>query len=503
MLISVVLSIALACSIETPFTDQPGHGMGVRFTRRGLEKFCQKGYALIPDIISAMPSLQIPEVTIGPLKFTLSNVKPRAVRVSTMKVYLQDNNFVKMEARDGLMQLSMRLKATITGITGTVDCIFTLKDFGADVSLRLGDDPTCPYHFGLFNISNVMYSSGLDIDAIGLDTGGSVLANALQGMRSTLETLLKDNILQFLFDAIFNSIKQSMLNKPPIAQIGDYLTDQRYIDGINVIDKKVVANQGGHSMIINTADWSARASYSSEITLPLPKAVYSDRDYELYFDRESVNSYLYAWHVAYDKFRADGLTVSYSAIRGQNIPGLAEALVEAGLLGNVNDLGIGVTLALSVHPSKDAAPHIPWIGAAALPVNVTGALTVTASKASASISTTLINSESGMLFSSLLKLKKYIYGATVNEIRAYLKLINLDSITITKENNKSMRNSTPLLKYLVLNEYLPFVNSILINPGICLLNWNAADLDTIISVHLCNEDRVLFVADIEKNQYFA
>ena len=302
MLVLLLVSAILSCEMNTPFTEEPKYGMGVRFTRRGLEKFCQKGYSIIPDFLRQMPPFSLPEIAVGPLKLTLSNVDLHAVRVSTMKVYLQDNNFVKMEARDGLMQILMQLNATITGITGTVDYTFTLKDFGADISLRLGDDPTCPYHFGLSEISNVVYSSGLDIDAIGLDTSGSFLATAIQGMGPTLETLVKDTVLQLLLDTIFKSIKQSMLNLPLVVQISnadnDYLTDQRYINGINVVDNKIVADQGGFSMIITTPDWSVRALYPNKITSPPPKTVYTDRDYEFYVDRESVNSYLYAWHVA-------------------------------------------------------------------------------------------------------------------------------------------------------------------------------------------------------------
>ncbi|ESU36829.1 Hypothetical protein DHA2_152144 [Giardia duodenalis] len=502
MLVLLLLSAILSCDMNTPFTEEPSHGMGVRFTQRGLEKFCQKDYAIIPDIISAMPSIQVPEVTVGPLKFALSNVKPHAMRVSTMKVYLQDNNLVKMEARDGIMQISMRLKAVITGITETVDCTFTLKDFGADISLRIGDDPTCPYHFGLFDILNVIYSSGLDIDAIGLDTGGSVLATAIQGMGPTLETLVKDTVLQFLLDTIFKSIKQSMLNLPLVHQLSDYFTDQRYINGINVIDKKIVTNQGGLTMIADKVSFTPILSYPVAISSPPPKTVYTDRDYELYFDRESVNSYLYAWHVGYNKLNVDGLTVPYSTIRAQNIPGLAEALVKAGLLSSVNDLGLGVTLTLSVSPSKDTAPHIPWIGAAALPVNLTGALSVTASKTSTSASKLLVSAEDNVLFSARPRLRKHTYGFNNDQARAYLELTELANITITKEDREGMHESEPLLKYLVLNKYLPFVNGILIDPGVCLMNGNFIDLASVTPVQLCDEDRVLFVADIEKNQYF-
>ncbi|ESU34826.1 Hypothetical protein DHA2_154150 [Giardia duodenalis] len=506
MRVLLLVSAILSCELNTPFAEEPSRGMGVRFTRRGLEKFCQKGYSIIPDFLRQMPPFSLPEIAVGPLKLTLSNVRPRAVRVSTMKVYLQDNNFVKMEARDGLMQISMRLKAVITGFTGTVDCTFTLKDFGADISLRLGDDPTCPYHFGLSEISNVVYSSGLDIDAIGLDAEGSVLATAIQGMGPTLETLVKDTVLQLLLDTIFKSIKQSMLNLPLVVQISnadnDYLTDQRYINGINVVDNKVVGDQGGFSMIVAVPDWSVRALYPNKITSPPPKTVYTDRDYEFYVDRESVNSYLYAWHVAYDKFKADGLTVPYSTIRAQNIPGLAEALVEAGLLNNVNDLGLGVTLTLSVSPSKDTAPHIPWIGAAALPVNLTGALSVTASKSSGQTPVTLANLEGDVLFSSALKLKKFTYGFNNDQVRAYVELLGVYDIA-TKKHSEGMNDPVPLLKRLLLDKYLPLVNPILAETGVALMNGNFIDYATVDVIYLCSEDRVLFVADIEKNQYFA
>ena len=491
------------CNMTTAFFDEPEHGMGARFTRRGLEKFCQKGYEIIPDIISALPPFRIPEITLRALKFTLSNVRTRAVRVSTMKVYLQDNNFVKMEARDGLMQLSMRLKAIITGISGTVDCTFTLKDFGADISLRLGDDPTCPYHFGLFDISNVVYSSGLDIDAIGLDTGGSILANAIQGMAPTLEALVKDTVLQALLNAIFSAIKQSMLDLPVVVEDNDYLTDQRYINGINVIDGKIVANQGGFSIVVDPSDWSVRALYPNKITSPPPRTVYTNRDYELYFDRESVNSYLYVWHTVYDKFKASDLTIPYSTVKSQNIPGLADALVKAGLLSNAGDSGRGVTLALAVSPSKSAAPHIPWVGAAALPVNLTGALVVTASKASSSTPATLVSVEGSVLFSSLLRLKKHTYGFANDQVRAYVGLLGVYSIDITQSTVGYMNDPIALLEYMVSEKYLSFVNPILAEPGICLMNGNFIDYATVSTVYLCGEDRVLFASDIEKNRYFA
>ncbi|ESU39234.1 Hypothetical protein DHA2_150120 [Giardia duodenalis] len=61
----------------------------------------------------------------------------------------------------------------------------------------------------------------------------------------------------------------------------------------------------------------------------------------------------------------------------------------------------------------------------------------------------------------------------------------------------------PLLKRLLLDKYLPLVNPILAETGVALMNGNFIDYATIDTVYLCSEDRVLFVADIEKNRYFS
>lgn len=505
MLAILIYGVTLACMRDTPFTEKPSHGMGVRFTQRGLEKFCQRGYAIVPDILAGMRPINMDEISIGFLKVTISNLKPRAVRISSMNVYLQDDNFVKMEVRNGLMQLSMRLKATISGITGTVDCVFTLKDFGGDISLRIGDDPDCPYHFGLFNISNVVRSSGLAIDAVPLNEGGSFLANALLGMTPTLNVLIKGTVLQTLVNTIFRAIKQAMLDLELVVWFHDkmyeYVTDQRYIDGINIIDKKIVADQGGMSMIMNP-DLTIKHFYPNKIVSPSPKTVYTDRDYEFYVDREAINSALYAWHMKYKSFTKSDLSIPYTAIRSQNIAGLAEALVAARVLNDVNDLGADVTLTVSALVD-DAAPHVPWIGAAALLVNITGQFKITASKASMSAPTALVDVEGSVLFSAALQLRKFVYGFANDQVRAHLELLSVHDLIISKENSEAASNLHFPLKSLIQKLYLPYANIVLGHPGVFLMNGNFIDYNTISAIYLCAEDRVLFVADIEKNMYFS
>lgn len=501
LLILVLFPITLTCLLRTPFTEEPKHGMGVRFTQRGLEKFCQKGYTIVPDIIASMPPFQIEGITLGPLTLTISNIKPRAVRVSTMKVYFQDNNYVKMEVRDGLMQLSMRIEASLMGGTGSVDCIISLKDFGGDISLQIGDDKDCPYHFGMFDIKSVPLTSGLTIDAVGLDAIGSILANTLQGMAPALDTLMKNIILQSLLNTIFVAIKQSMLNLPLVSQLDDYFTDQRYINGINIIDKKIVTNQGGMITIADKTDFKRRAPYPNPILSPVPKIIYTDRDYEFYVDRESINSYIYALHIVYYQFRAQSYPIKYSDIKAQNIPDLAQALVDVQILNSLDDPGTDVTIVLSVEPCNDA-PHITWIGAASLPTIFKEKLVVTANKKSVPDSKTLVDIDGDMLFSSVLKLKKYTFGFANDQARAYLELNGLYNVTITRKVDGGMDNPEPLIEYLVSEVYLPILNSILSYPGICLMNGNFIDYSTLTAIHLCDEDRVLFVADIEKNPYF-
>ena len=56
---------------------------------------------------------------------------------------------------------------------------------------------------------------------------------------------------------------------------------------------------------------------------------------------------------------------------------------------------------------------------------------------------------------------------------------------------------------MVSEKYLPLVNPILAEPGLCLMNGSFIDYATVSIVCLCGEDRVLFASDIEKNRYFA
>ena len=176
-------------------------------------------------------------------------------------------------------------------------------------------------------------------------------------------------------------------------------------------------------------------------------------------------------------------SVPYSAIKSQNIPGLADALVKAGLLNNTGDSGRGVT--------------------PALPVNLTGALVVTANRVSSSTPATLVSVEASVLFTSTLRLKKYTYGFNNDQVRAYVELLGIYDIGITQSSIGYVNDPIALLEYMVSEKYLPFVSPVLAEPGICLMNGNFIDHATVSTVCLCGEDRVLFASDIEKNRYFA
>ena len=139
----------------------------------------------------------------------------------------------------------------------------------------------------------------------------------------------------------------------------------------------------------------------------------------------------------------------------------------------------------------------------ALPANITGALVVTASKASDSASTTLVSVEGSVLLTSTLKLKKFVYGFNNDQVRTYVELLDIYGIGITQSTVGYMNEPIALLEYMVSEKYLPFVNPFLAEPGICLMNGNFIDHATVSTICLCGEDRVLFASDIERNRYFA
>lgn len=66
-MLTISLFIALLCRCNDPVVSEvpPGHGMGVRYTERGLEKFCQKGYSIVPDILAQLPPFEIEGIALG------------------------------------------------------------------------------------------------------------------------------------------------------------------------------------------------------------------------------------------------------------------------------------------------------------------------------------------------------------------------------------------------------------------------------------------------------
>lgn len=499
--IAILLALLYGCNDPVISDVPPSHGMGVRYTERGLEKFCQKGYAIVPDIISQMNPFKIEGISLMGIEISLENIRVRTLRLTTMKMFLHSNGRIKMEARDGLMQLSMRITARFKTISGNIDATFSLKDFGADLSARIGDDPDCAFHFGLFEFANQVYMSKLSLDTIGLDGMGDIIANILQTMIPTLESLLRKTILQSMLDVILQSVRKIMLGVPTMSRKGEYRTDQRYLNGINIINRKIVADLDGYSYIVHPGtDISASERYPVNISSLPPKPVYSDKDYEIYFDREAINSYLHAWQSHRNTYSLAGLSVGYRDLRAAKIPGLAETLVEAGILASESDVGDGVTLRLSVQLTKP--PHVPWLGAAGLPIYIEGIFDVTAQKDSE-------DKHIARLDSTALILGKFnldTFNAGFNSDRAYgyIVLTDLLDLTTTKvESSYTKLDSDALIKYMVFTRYIPEANVALSEPGIILINGNFVDYSTAVAVYLVAEDRVLFTADIVSNPHFS
>lgn len=501
VIILFLLVLLYGCNDPVVSTIPPSHGMGVRFSERGLEKFCQKGYAIVPDIIAQMRPFEIKEISLGGFKIALSNVRFRTIRLTTMKMFLYENGRIKMETRNGLIQLSMRVKATINSLSGTADAVFSLQDFGADLSARIGDDPDCPFHFGLFEFANQVYIGKLGLDTIGLDAIGNVVATLFQTMIPSLESLLRTTILQSMIDTILQSVRDIMLETPTMSRKGEYRTDQRYINGINIIDKKIVADLDGYSYICYPGtDTPASERYPVNISSPPPKAVYSARDYEIYFDREAINSYLYTWQSYRNTYSLSGLSVKYKDIRAAKIPGLAEALVEAGFLTSETDIGSGVTLSLSAQLTKP--PHIPWLGAAGLPVHFDGIFYITAQKNSENKD--MLKLEGTALILGRFALSSYYVAFPTDRAYGYIILEDLTSLTTAKlETSYTELNSDELVKYMISACYIPEANRLLSDPGIVLINGNFVNYTTAVPIYFSTEDRVLFTADIVRNPYFS
>ena len=118
MLVPLLFSMVLACNTDTALTEEIESGLGTRLIRWGLEKFGQKGYTVIPNIVSAMPSFRTPEIVIGPFRFAFLNMKPRTMHILTTKEYLQNNSLAEIKPRGKVTHLPMQLGLLSAGYQG-------------------------------------------------------------------------------------------------------------------------------------------------------------------------------------------------------------------------------------------------------------------------------------------------------------------------------------------------------------------------------------------------
>ena len=270
MLVPLLFSMVVACNTDTALTEEIESGLGTRLIRWGLDKFGQKGYTVIPNIVSAMPSFRIPEIAIGPFRFALLNMKPRTMHISTAKEYRQNNSLAEIKPHNKMMQLSIQLKAAVFGISGSLNCTLTFRDMDENTSLRIEDLPNCSYQLKVFGISGPVYPSDPGIGAIALDKGRAILMNTIQGTKITLKSV--DAMLQSLTGAALNTVKQPVLSMLPATHLDEHFADRCHISGSGLTDSELAAPTGQK----NRTD---QAPYLSKMPPLSLRTAYSDEDY--------------------------------------------------------------------------------------------------------------------------------------------------------------------------------------------------------------------------------
>ena len=92
--------------------------------------------------------LQIPETVAESRKFTLSNVRARAICTATMDVCLQSDSPAKIKPRDKATHLPMQLRAAVIGMSGSLNCALTLREIAENTSPQIGISPAAPASSG-------------------------------------------------------------------------------------------------------------------------------------------------------------------------------------------------------------------------------------------------------------------------------------------------------------------------------------------------------------------
>lgn len=277
-------------------------GTALRFSERGLEKFCQMGFTILPKILSSFPPYSMKDpMTIAGIRFKLKDVMIRSCELNTFRLSFTPDDRYRISVGEGLLTISFDIDVTIIGMTGSLHSLISLNKLSGVVEGAMRDDPTCLYRCSpdLNDAQLSLTYESFDIDLQGLNTVGNTLAGMVKSMHSFLDGLIRDSILPLLSKSILGIVSK-LISGGAVVHSPSYnaVTDSRFAEAITIRNGKTLANWPGYTyyVLLNETD---NSSYLSKEFLAIPPTIpprdlYTNKDFELAVDKTTFNSMYYA-----------------------------------------------------------------------------------------------------------------------------------------------------------------------------------------------------------------
>lgn len=486
-LLALSLTAAPVCEADAgmPYDVGPEDiGMGVRFSERGLEKFCQMGFTLFPMVASSLPPFNISnvDITIGTL--TVTNLRIRSLEMNVFKLRFLNDGMFRIDASDGLLTLSMDLSAKIFGLTGTLQALFSLTGLSGFVQFLLQEDSQCRYHFSPVEplAAKGMNFERFEMDLVGTNSLGSTLASLLGSNKNQLETSLRSSILPLFLDTILNlfvtMLRTDGTRVPAINNQG--ITDVRYIGTILINESKAVADWPGYTYFYNQTAGKVDGEFYNEKPLSPMRSLYTSADFELVLDRNTINSLLYVLHNNDNRFAEQDVSVP------------------SDVTADVGGTGVEVTK-ITVNTTREPE-IIAFYGAMAeTRFWIEYTLTLNTSE--------VVSGHAQLSVRTSFKTTQRARTLFVNHLVVSPVLLNITEITLqdssvgsgTKVDNTHL---IQLLQATLEKTIFPLYNEMMYEGGINLMNGNFLKYDEIFHIFFPSEDKVVFIAEVNRNPIY-
>lgn len=494
MIILLVVGALLAkrlCGIDQYYPEASlsikNTSMSLRFSERGLEKFCQMGFGSIPGIISSLPLFGIGPFDLGFGTGKVENFQVKSFDIKEFNVSIIDDGYVRIDLSKGLMTIAFDFRLKVLFLEGTVRALFQLTDLFGSLETTLIDHPECFYRYALQSpLRNSLLSyEKLVIDFEGLDSMGNSIAAFIQGNYQTIDDVVKNVILPAFKNVLMTLITLMFTDdytQAPSADNSSY-TDTRHLAPIRFAERKAITMWPGYAYVTNETpvDPNLYKEFLHEPPISLPNITYTNAEFEVVIDRQAFNAMYYIVH------KQDSFTLLQQPVQdahleelvaaGQDVSFLTGAIVDFKCIKSPNMTAIHAAAARTM---MEYEYTIHLTNGTELTGLVTFALKATVNNSHNRISDLLTH------------------------LHFFLESDRITDLVLSAGDGHPENTLIPsILEALLKGILLPSYNALMANKGVNVRNGNFIDYKTLLPIYYPFGDKIVIIGDVLQNPVFA